>query len=154
MSCANMAARMPEPHILLSVTAPALLGRPPLNAAWRAGAWPWPAIRQLPKMTSVTSSGLIAGALDSGLDGSTAQVVGGKRSEVALKATHGRAGGADDHNGFWHGLPRGQWGGRTSELDRRSRKRQFCQKMPSPIFTCASPKIASTSPPHGTMQTC
>ena len=38
MSCANMAARMPEPHILLNVTAPALLGSPPLNAACRAGA--------------------------------------------------------------------------------------------------------------------
>jgi hypothetical protein len=54
MSCANMAARMPEPHILLKVTAPALLGRPPLKPAWRAGAWPWPAIRQLPKITSST----------------------------------------------------------------------------------------------------
>ena len=36
MSCANMAARMPEPHILDRVNGPALLGRPPLNAAWRA----------------------------------------------------------------------------------------------------------------------
>src|SRR4051812_18968368 len=56
MSCANIAAFMPEPHILDSVTAPALLGRPPLNAAWRAGAWPWPAIRQLPNSTSPTAS--------------------------------------------------------------------------------------------------
>src|SRR6476661_7759228 len=56
MSCANMAAFMPEPHILESVTAPALLGRPPLNAAWRAGAWPCPAIRQLPNSTSPTAS--------------------------------------------------------------------------------------------------
>ena len=59
MSCANIAARMPEPHILDSVTAPALLGSPPLKAACRAGAWPWPAIRQLPNSTSVTSSGLM-----------------------------------------------------------------------------------------------
>ena len=56
MSCANIAAFMPEPHILDSVTAPALLGRPPLKAAWRAGAWPWPAIRQLPNSTSPTAS--------------------------------------------------------------------------------------------------
>src|SRR3954471_23347332 len=56
MSRANIAAFMPEPHILDSVTAPALLGRPPLNAAWRAGAWPWPAIRQLPNSTSPTAS--------------------------------------------------------------------------------------------------
>src|SRR3954470_20358576 len=57
MSCANIAAFMPEPHILDSVTAPAPLGSPPLNAAWRAGAWPWPAIRQLPNSTSPTESG-------------------------------------------------------------------------------------------------
>src|SRR5512133_355036 len=56
MSCANIAAFMPEPHILDSVTAPPLLGRPALNAAWRAGAWPWPAIRQLPNRTSPTES--------------------------------------------------------------------------------------------------
>src|SRR6218665_2501928 len=57
MSWASIAAFMPEPHILLSVTAPALSGSPPLNAAWRAGAWPWPAIRQLPINTSPTVSG-------------------------------------------------------------------------------------------------
>ena len=38
MSCAIMAAFMPEPHILDSVTAPAPIGRPPFNAACRAGA--------------------------------------------------------------------------------------------------------------------
>jgi hypothetical protein len=58
MSCDIMAAFMPEPHILDKVTAPALIGKPPLNAACRAGAWPWPAIRQLPNSTSVTSAGL------------------------------------------------------------------------------------------------
>src|SRR5918911_887020 len=56
MSCANIAAFMPEPHIFDSVTAPTLLGRPALNSAWRAGAWPWPAIRQLPNSTSPTES--------------------------------------------------------------------------------------------------
>src|SRR4051812_17264277 len=56
MSCANIAAFMPAPHILDSVTAPALRGSPPLYAAWRAGAWPCPAMRQLPKMTSPTAS--------------------------------------------------------------------------------------------------
>jgi len=53
-----MVAFMPEPHILDRVTAPADKGSPPLMAAWRAGAWPWPAIRQLPNNTSSTSSGL------------------------------------------------------------------------------------------------
>ena len=56
MSCANIIARMPEPHIFDSVTAPADCGRPAPSAAWRAGAWPWPAIRQLPISTSLTAS--------------------------------------------------------------------------------------------------
>ena len=47
---------MPEPHIFDSVTAPADCGRPAPSAAWRAGAWPWPAIRQLPSSTSLTAS--------------------------------------------------------------------------------------------------
>ena len=56
MSCANIMVRMPEPHILLIVTAPAESGRPARRRAWRAGAWPWPAIRQLPISTSSTAS--------------------------------------------------------------------------------------------------
>ena len=56
MSWANIIARMPEPHIFDIVTAPALCGRPAPSAAWRAGAWPWPAIRQLPSSTSFTAS--------------------------------------------------------------------------------------------------
>ena len=40
MSLANIIARMPEPHIFDSVTAPADCGRPAPSAAWRAGAWP------------------------------------------------------------------------------------------------------------------
>src|SRR5688572_18112759 len=56
MSWPNIIARMPEPHILLSVTAPAESGRPALRIAWRAGAWPWPAIRQLPISTSSIES--------------------------------------------------------------------------------------------------
>ncbi len=56
MSWANIIARMPEPHILLRVTAPAESGRPARRTAWRAGAWPWPAIRQLPINASSTAS--------------------------------------------------------------------------------------------------
>src|SRR3982751_5436712 len=52
----NICARMPEPHIFDSVTAPADCGRPAPSVAWRAGAWPWPAIRQLPISTSSTAS--------------------------------------------------------------------------------------------------
>src|SRR5574337_663591 len=38
MSLANIAARIPEPHILLIVTAPVESGNPALRIAWRAGA--------------------------------------------------------------------------------------------------------------------
>ena len=51
MSCASMVANRPEPHILDSVTAPVPCPSPPLNPACRAGAWPCPAIRQLPNTT-------------------------------------------------------------------------------------------------------
>ena len=47
MSCANIAARMPEPHILDKVTAPALSGSPPLKS--------------LPRSLSAASSGYDAG---------------------------------------------------------------------------------------------
>jgi len=53
-SLQSIAAFMPEPHILLMVVAPAEIGRPAPSIAWRAGAWPWPANRQLPKITSWT----------------------------------------------------------------------------------------------------
>jgi hypothetical protein len=56
MSCANIIARMPEPHIFDSVTAPTDCGNPAASVAWRAGAWPWPAIRQQPISTSSIAS--------------------------------------------------------------------------------------------------
>ena len=40
-----------------------------------------------------------AGALDRGLDGGTAEVMGGQRRKVTLKTAHGGTGGANDHDG-------------------------------------------------------
>src|SRR5471032_3024955 len=57
VSWANMVVCMAEPHIFDRVTAPVESGKPALRKAWRAGAWPWPAIRQLPKYTCSTASG-------------------------------------------------------------------------------------------------
>src|SRR5687768_5765516 len=54
-----MAAFIPEPHILLMVVHPVPSGSPAPSEAWRAGAWPWPAGRTQPMMTSCTSSGRI-----------------------------------------------------------------------------------------------
>src|SRR3954464_8002227 len=54
-SCASMTAFMPEPHILLTVVAVVDFGKPAPRAAWRAGAWPWPAGSTQPKITSSIS---------------------------------------------------------------------------------------------------
>src|SRR6266852_5134940 len=57
-SAAIMAAFIPDPHILFTVVAGVDLSRPAPSAAWRAGAWPWPAPSTLPKIRSSTSVGL------------------------------------------------------------------------------------------------
>ena len=51
-----MMAFMPEPHTLLRVLAPVLVGRPAARAAWRAGAWPRLAGSTQPMITSETSA--------------------------------------------------------------------------------------------------
>src|SRR5437762_2595447 len=56
MSCASIAAFIPEPHILLTVVQPVPSGSPAPSEAWRAGAWPWPAGSTQPMSTSCTSS--------------------------------------------------------------------------------------------------
>jgi len=57
-SWASIAAFIPEPHILLTVVAPTPIGSPAPSAAWRAGAWPWPAGSTQPISASSTSSPL------------------------------------------------------------------------------------------------
>src|SRR6266850_3887139 len=56
MSCASIAAFIPEPHILFTVVQPLPSGSPAPSDAWRAGAWPWPAGSTQPMRTSWTSS--------------------------------------------------------------------------------------------------
>src|SRR5215510_15041316 len=56
-SLASIAAFIPEPHILLTVVQPTLSGMPAPKLACRAGAWPWPAGKTQPMMTSCTSAG-------------------------------------------------------------------------------------------------
>src|ERR1035438_324770 len=50
---ASWMALRPLPQTLLMVRAETLAGRPPRRAAWRAGAWPTPAVTTWPKMASV-----------------------------------------------------------------------------------------------------
>src|SRR5260370_10465885 len=58
-SWANIAAFIPEPHILFTVVQPAARGRPAPSEAWRAGAWPCPAGSTQPMITACASSGEI-----------------------------------------------------------------------------------------------
>src|SRR4249919_719079 len=53
----SITAFMPEPQTLLMVVAPAAVGIFAAMAAWRAGAWPRPAGRTQPMITSSTWSG-------------------------------------------------------------------------------------------------
>ena len=100
MSCASIVAFMPEPHIFDNVVQWVDSGRPPFSEAWRAGAWPCPAMRQLPKITSSTSRGGDAGARDRRLDRDTAQIRCRQRREVAKQTADGRPGGGDDDHGI------------------------------------------------------
>ena len=69
---------------------------PALTAAWRAGPWPAPACSTWPRITSSTSAGLDAGALDGGLDGDRAQGMGGQAGQRAVEGADRRAGGGND----------------------------------------------------------
>src|SRR6218665_2838043 len=90
MSWASIAAFMPEPHILLSVTAPALSGSPPLNAAWRAGGGLAVAGNEaVAHQHFAHGLGRQAGTRQRGPDGHAAQVVGGQVGKVALQRPHG-----------------------------------------------------------------
>ena len=95
---------MPEPHIFDSVTAPADCGRPAPSAAWRAGAWPWPAIRQLPNSTSSTASPVMPARSTAALIATAPRWCADSDAEVALQAAHRRAGGGDDDDGIGHGM--------------------------------------------------
>ena len=98
-SLQSIAAFMPEPHILLMVVAPAEIGNPAPSVAWRAGAWPWPADRQLPKITSCTCSGFDPGTLDRRADGGSAELRRGEILEGSLERPHGGARRGDDYDG-------------------------------------------------------
>jgi len=54
---AIITARIPEPQTLLRVRAPVATGQPAPIDAWRAGAWPWPAVSTQPMLTCWISSG-------------------------------------------------------------------------------------------------
>jgi hypothetical protein len=94
---------MPEPHTLFTVVQPAASGRPAPSAAWRAGAWPWPAGSTQPMITSSTCSGLRPARSTAALIAIAAELGAGQAAKVALETAHGRAGGGNDDDGVGHG---------------------------------------------------
>ena len=102
---ANIAAFMPEPHILLMVVQPVASGSPAPRAAWRAGAWPCPAGSTQPMMTSSHFFGADPRALDRGADRRGAELGSGEALELALESAHRRTGKTnDDHWIGAHGI--------------------------------------------------
>ena len=93
---ASATARRPEPQTWLMPNAVLASGRPAARAAWRAGFWPSPAVSTWPRITSSTSAGFHAGALEGGLQRDGAKLVRGQRAQSAAEATNGGAGGGDD----------------------------------------------------------
>ena len=76
-------------------------GRPAPSAAWRAGAWPWPAGSTQPMITSCTCSGFDASARSTAARMAAAPSSGRRQVlQLALKAAHGRAGGGNDDDGI------------------------------------------------------
>jgi hypothetical protein len=73
-----MAAFMPEPHILDSVTAPALLGQAALEAGLPRRRLALAGHQAVAEQHFADGVGRDAGALDGGLDGGAAQVVRGQ----------------------------------------------------------------------------
>ena len=99
-SKAIIAAFMPEPHILFTVVAGVVLSSPAPSAAWRAGAWPWPAGSTQPKIRSSTSPGLTPACSTAALIADRAELGGGDGVELALHGADGGALGADDDDAF------------------------------------------------------
>ena len=100
-----MAAFMPEPHILLIVVQPVASGRPAPSAAWRAGAWPWPAGQHAAHDDFLHFLRADLRALDRRADRGGAELGRGEALELALEGAHRRAGETnDDHWIGAHGI--------------------------------------------------
>ena len=82
------------------VTAPVEAGNPAPRAAWRAGAWPRPAVKHAAEEDFVDRVGRNCGALDRGADGGGAELGSGEVLEIALERADGGARGADNHDGI------------------------------------------------------
>ena len=99
MSCANMAARMPEPHILDKRDRARALGQTTLEARLPRWGLTLACHEAVAKEHFGHKFRADACALDGCFDSCTTQVVCGQWREVTLEATHGGAGSADDDDG-------------------------------------------------------
>ena len=102
MPCAaSITALRPEPHTLLIVSAPTLLSRPPLSAAWRAGAWPSAGADDVAQDALVDGGRVDAGAAHGFAHGHRAELGRLEILQPAEELAGRRANGADD-DGFTH----------------------------------------------------
>ena len=98
-----MVAFMPEPQTLLTVVAPVASGSPAPRAAWRAGAWPWPAGSTQPISTSSIRSGASVARSSAARIACAPSAVRRERRQFALEAAERRARGGDDDDGIGSG---------------------------------------------------
>ena len=96
-------ARRPEPQSWFRLQAVASFGMPALIAAWRAGFWPCAGRQHLAQDHLVHVLRLHPGALERGLDGDRAELMGGKAGEGAVEGADRRARGAGDDD-VCHGV--------------------------------------------------
>ena len=96
-------ARMPEPHIFDSVTAPADCGKAGAERGLARRCLALAGHQAVAHQHLVDGVAGDAGALDRGLDGDGAELVRGEGAEVAQHAADGRARGGNDDNGIGHG---------------------------------------------------
>ena len=89
---------MPEPHILLSVTAPRF-GQPTLESRLARGRLALARHQAVAEQHFGHQIGRDARAFDGRLDGRATQVVCSQRGKVALKTAHGGASGGNDDDG-------------------------------------------------------
>ncbi len=75
-------ARRPEPQSWFRLQAGLSIGMPALIDAWRAGPWPGAGLQHLAQDHLVDLGRRDPGALERGLDGDRAQLVGGQAGEA------------------------------------------------------------------------
>src|SRR5579863_5326534 len=81
--------RRPEPHTMLMPQAGVAMGMPAAIEAWRAGFWPWAAVRTWPRMTSEISSPETLARASAALMATSPNLWAGRVAKAPLNAPTG-----------------------------------------------------------------